>query len=115
MKEAGNWTFDDEIKESFVPRQYKKSSPTKLGTCKFCGGTIIDKGSFYGCSNYQKTGCQFTISKKIKGKPITQKQVKKLLSEGMTDVIDGFKGKDKEFSAKITWLENEKKIHFVFS
>ena len=40
---------------------------------------------------------------------------RKLLNEGMTDVIDGFKGKDKEFSAKITWLENEKKIHFVFS
>ena len=76
---------------------------------------VIDKGSFYGCSNYQKTSCPFTISKKIKGKSITQKQVKKLLNEGMTDVIDGFKGKDKEFSAKITWLENEKKIHFVFS
>ena len=36
---------------------------------------------------------KFTISKKIKGKSITQKQVKKLLSEGVTDVIDGFNGK----------------------
>ena len=115
VKESEKWTFEDDLKESFVPRQFKKTSPTKLGTCKLCGGTIIDKGSFYGCSNYQKTSCQFTISKKIKGKSITQKQVKKLLNEGMTDVIDGFKGKDKEFSAKITWLENEKKIHFVFS
>ena len=115
VKESGKWTFEEELKESFVPRQYKKSSPTKLGTCKLCGGNIIDKGSFYGCSNYQKSGCQFTISKKIKGKSITQKQVKKLLNEGMTDVIDGFKGKDKEFSAKITWLENEKRIQFVFS
>jgi DNA topoisomerase-3 len=115
VKESDEWTFDDDLKESFVPREYKKTTPTKLGTCKLCGGTIIDKGSFYGCSNYQKTSCPFTISKKIKGKSITQKQVKKLLNEGMTDVIDGFKGKDKEFSAKITWLEKEKKIHFVFS
>ena len=115
VKESDEWTFDDDITESFVPRQFKKTSPTKLGTCKLCGGAIMDKGSFYGCSNYQKTGCQFTISKKIKGKSIPQKQVKKLLSEGMTDVIDGFKGKDKEFSAKITWVESERKIQFVFS
>ncbi|WP_338451861.1 DNA topoisomerase III [Niallia oryzisoli] len=113
--ESNNWSFDDEIIESFVPRQFKKSAPAKLGTCKLCGGNVIDKGSFYGCSNYQKNGCQFTISKKIKGKAITQKQLKKLLLEGSTEVIEGFKGKEKEFSAQIKWDEQQKKIQFVFS
>ncbi|MCQ6273960.1 DNA topoisomerase III [Bacillus sp. V3B] len=115
VKASDGWTFDGELKASFVPRQYKKTVPTKLGICKLCGGSVIDKGSFYGCSNYQKTGCQFTVSKKIKGKSITQKQVKKLLSEGTSDIIEGFKGKEKDFSAKITWDEKQKKIQFLFS
>ncbi|KAA9026063.1 DNA topoisomerase III [Niallia endozanthoxylica] len=115
VQESNEWSFDEETTDSFVPRQFKKSAPTKLGTCKLCGGTVIDKGSFYGCSNYQKTGCQFTISKKIKGKTITQKQVKKLLLEGTTEVIEGFKGKEKEFAAQIKWDDKEKKIQFVFS
>ena len=66
IQDANKWVFDDEVKESFVPRTFKKSSPTKLGTCKLCGGSIIDKGSFYGCSNYQKSGCKFTILKENK-------------------------------------------------
>ncbi|MEK0290772.1 DNA topoisomerase III [Caldifermentibacillus hisashii] len=113
-KQAVEWSFDREVTENFVPRQFKKSAPRKLGNCKFCDGNVIDKGTFYGCSNYQKTGCSFTISKKILGKTITQAQLKKLLTDGVTDQIQGFKGKDKEFNAKLAWDEQEKKIKFVF-
>ncbi len=113
-KQAVEWSFDREVTEDFVPRQFKKSAPRKLGNCKFCDGNVIDKGTFYGCSNYQKTGCTFTISKKILGKTITQAQLKKLLTDGVTDQIQGFKSKDKEFNAKLAWDEQEKKIKFVF-
>lgn len=113
-KQAVEWSFDREVTETFVPRQFKKSAPRKLGNCKFCDGNVIDKGTFYGCSNYQKTGCSFTISKKILGKTITQAQLKKLLTDGVTDQIQGFKSKDKEFNAKLAWDEQEKKIKFVF-
>lgn len=113
-KQAVEWSFDREVTENFVPRQFKKSAPRKLGNCKFCDGNVIDKGTFYGCSNYQKTGCSFTISKKILGKTITQAQLKKLLTDGVTDQIQGFKSKDKEFNAKLAWDEQEKKIKFVF-
>lgn len=113
-KQAVEWSFDREVTENFVPRQFKKSAPRKLGNCKFCDGNVIDKGTFYGCSNYQKTGCSFTISKKILGKTITQAQLKKLLTDGVTDQIQGFKSKDKEFNAKLVWDEQEKKIKFVF-
>ncbi|WP_346216970.1 DNA topoisomerase III [Caldifermentibacillus hisashii] len=113
-KQAVEWSFDREVTENFVPRQFKKSAPRKLGNCKFCDGNVIDKGTFYGCSNYQKTGCSFTISKKILGKTITQAQLKKLLTDGFTDQIQGFKSKDKEFNAKLAWDEQEKKIKFVF-
>lgn len=69
-KQAVEWSFDREVTENFVPRQFKKSAPRKLGNCKFCDGNVIDKGTFYGCSNYQKTGCSFTISKKFLEKPL---------------------------------------------
>ncbi|WP_428908865.1 DNA topoisomerase III [Niallia sp. Krafla_26] len=116
VQDSDKWVFDEEVQESFVPREFKKNTPTKLGTCKLCGGSIVDKGNFYGCSNYQKTGCRFTMSKKIKGKSITQKQMKKLLKEGETDIIEGFHGKeDKEFAAKIKWDDKEQRIQFVFS
>ncbi|MEK6453624.1 DNA topoisomerase III [Caldifermentibacillus hisashii] len=113
-KQAVEWNFDHEVIENFVPREFKKSTPRKLGNCKFCDGKVIDKGTFYGCSNYQKNGCTFTISKKILGKTITQAQLKKLLTDGVTDQIQGFKSKDKEFNAKLAWDEQEKKIKFVF-
>lgn len=115
-KQAVEWTFDANIVEDFVPREYKKGKvpPRKLGTCKFCDGQVVDKGSFYGCTNYQKNKCNFTISKKILGKSITQTQVKKLLADGVTDEIKGFKSKEKEFSAKLVWDVQEKRIKFVF-
>lgn len=113
-KQAEEWTFDQEVIENFVPREFKKAVPRKLGNCKCCDGKIIDKGNFFGCSNYQKNGCTFTISKKILGKSITQAQIKKLLKDGITDPIQGFKSKDKEFTAKLAWDDQEKKIKFVF-
>lgn len=110
------WEFAEEMKESFVPGKQpgQKRKPTNLGTCKKCSGAVVDKGSFYGCANYQTTKCDFTISKQILGKSITQKQVKILLSEGSTELIQGFKGKEKEFDAKLTWNDTEKKVKFIF-
>ncbi|RSK49715.1 topoisomerase C-terminal repeat-containing protein, partial [Bacillus canaveralius] len=96
------------------PRSPKQKRVTKLGKCRKCDGQVIDKGSFFGCTNYKKTGCKFTLSKKIAGKTITQKLAKTLLEQGTTDTIEGFKGKDKLFNAKLTWDANNEKIVFLF-
>lgn len=110
------WEFSGELTENFTPakRPGQKRAATKLGPCKKCSGSVVDKGTFYGCSNFQKNQCDFTISKKILGKSITQKQVKMLLTEGKTEIIQGFKGKEKTFDAMLTWSENENKVKFVF-
>lgn len=109
------WTFSDEEKSSFEPgKTAKRKAPAKLGPCKKCDGVVVDKGSFYGCSNYQSTNCDFTISKKIKGKNITQKQVKNLLTDGRTDIIQDFQGKGKSFAARLIWDEMERIIKFEF-
>ena len=115
VKSVDTWQFDDELKESFIPGKTNRKAPRKLGNCQLCNGNVVDKGSFYGCSNYQRNGCMFTISKKILGKTITQAQIKKLLKDGQTDEIKGFKSKEKEFTAKLRWDATEKKIKFVFN
>lgn len=114
INNAESWTFAEEDKDNFTPREYKQKRTVQLGKCKLCEGKVIDKGKFFGCSNYSKTKCNFTVSKKIMGKSITQKLIKQLLKDGVTDLIEGFSGKDKAFSAKLTWDEQEKKIKFMF-
>jgi len=114
-KTAVQWEFHEDLTNNFVPREYKKKAPTKLGSCPICGGNVIDKGSLYGCSNYSSTSCKFTISKKIAGKSITQATVKKLLKEGTTDLIEGFQGKEKSFAAKLTLDANSKTVKFQFN
>jgi DNA topoisomerase-3 len=116
VNNAGKWTFSEEDKEGFIPGKFKQKRAVNLGQCKLCDGKVVDKGSFYGCSNYNKTKCGFTISKKIMGKSITQKILKQLLKDGETEVVDGFtsKGKDKTFSAKLSWDGQENRIKFVF-
>lgn len=113
---AVSWEFSEEVKENFTPGKQsgRKRTPTKLGPCKKCAGQIVDKGTFYGCSNYQQNQCNFTISKKILGRTITQKHVKLLLSEGQTEVIQGFQGKEKPFDAKLIWANEENRVKFIF-
>ncbi|MBU8878980.1 DNA topoisomerase III [Bacillus sp. FJAT-29790] len=114
VKNAEGWTFEEEDKDNFTPREFKQKRIVQLGKCKLCEGKIVDKGKFYGCSNYSKTKCGFTISKKIMGKSITQKLVKQLLKDGVTEVIEGFTGKEKPFSAKLFWEDKEQKVKFIF-
>jgi len=112
--QSTNWNFSEDIRENFTPGKKKTRTLTKLGPCKKCDGYLVDKGSFYGCINYQKNHCNFTISKKILGKNITQKQIKLLLSEGKTEIIEGFTNNDKTFNAKLFIDEKEKKVKFLF-
>jgi DNA topoisomerase III len=108
------WDFAGFHIESIQRTKAKSMVGKPIGICKLCGGTVIDKGEFYGCANYAKTKCNFTISKKILGKKISQTNVKKLLQHGKTDLIKGFKKGDKTFDAYLVWEEKEQKITFSF-
>ncbi|WP_442594374.1 DNA topoisomerase III [Neobacillus sp. D3-1R] len=113
--ETHSWIFTPEVQEEFEPRKFKGSkTPTKLGKCKKCDGQVVDKGSFYGCTNYKSNQCSFTISKKILGKSITQQYVKAILGNGVTPMIEGFKGKDKTFNAMLKWDDQQHKLIFEF-
>lgn len=118
IEQSKHWTFEhidlEEVKAGAESRRGKRKAPVTVGACKLCGGNVVDKGTFYGCANYAKTKCGFTFSKKILGKTVSQANAKKLLSDGITDVIKGFKKGDKTFDAQLTWEEQGGKIAFTF-
>lgn len=114
---SGNWDFSN-VKIENVSSQKstynKKEIGTVVGTCKKCGGDVINKGKFYGCANYKTNGCQFTISGRILGKTITKTNAQKLLSANKTNLIKGFKKGSKTFDAYLKWNEQTGKIEFEF-
>ncbi|MED4970350.1 DNA topoisomerase III [Parageobacillus toebii] len=114
LASSQHWNFAGFDTASIQRTTSKATLGKPVGTCKLCGGTVIDKGEFYGCANYAKTKCSFTISKRILGKTISQANVKKLLQHGKTNVIKGFKKGEKTFDAALMWDEKEKKIVFSF-
>ena len=108
------WNFKDLEYEVKGKTTTKFTTSKVVGKCKLCDGDVIDKGKFYGCSNYKKNSCGFTISKFILGKKLTETTIKKLLTNGKTSPLKGFKKGDKTFSATLVWDEKEKKVSFEF-
>lgn len=88
--------------------------------CPVCGGDMETTPFGYGCSNYKKdgTGCRFSIGT-IAGRDLSDEEVKALLTEGHTGVLDGFVSKTKKkFSAALVLEKDEEGkpgIHFDFS
>ncbi|KAA0546838.1 DNA topoisomerase III [Bacillus sp. BGMRC 2118] len=111
-----SWDFEGLNVTSIQRKKSTKSFSNEIvGKCKLCDGQVVDKGSFYGCSNYSKTKCTFTLSKLILGKKITSAQIKKLLETGKTDIIKGFKKGDKPFDASLRLTEDHHKVTFMMN
>ncbi|WP_191566071.1 type IA DNA topoisomerase [Metabacillus idriensis] len=84
----------------------------KICFCPACKtGGILDRKTFYGCSDY-KSGCKQTFPKKLLGKSISASQIRQLCEKGKTNKLKGFKGK-KTFDASLVLKEG--KIEFSFS
>ncbi len=73
-------------------------------TCPKCGGNIYKTSFGYGCSNFKDENikCNFSVGK-ICSKNISETQLVKLLNDGKTDLIKGFKAKSgSQFDAFLT-------------
>lgn len=117
-KREKEWAFNQNEVDKITAnnpynKKYKKEK-TVVGKCILCEGSIIDHGTFYGCSNYKTANCKFSASKKLLRKTISQSNMKKLLAAGKTDLIKGFKKGEKTFNAHLIWDEKERKINFKF-
>ncbi len=91
--------------------------------CPVCAGAIMKTPFGFGCKNYAKDGlgCNFSIGT-VGGKKLSESIVKKLLTEGEVEAIEGFTAKSgKKFAAglKLEEVKDEdgrpnKRIVFVF-
>lgn len=91
----------------------------KLGIkCPLCDGEVETTPFGYGCSNYRTNGCKFSIGT-IAGRNLTEEEVTKLLTEGKTEILNGFVSKlKKKFSAALIYKKDENgipSIQFDFS
>ncbi|MEZ0116452.1 UNVERIFIED_ORG: hypothetical protein ABRZ91_000409 [Heyndrickxia coagulans] len=113
VQAAAEWDFSGLKTDDIKRPESKYTIGKKAGKCPACGGDIVDKGDFYGCSAYRKSGCTFTLSKSILGKKISLANAKKLLAGEETNVIKGFRKNGKTFDAKLKWEDG--KLRFIFA
>lgn len=83
-----------------------------IGPCPACGGAIVDKGRFYGCSHYRDTQCGVTFPKKLLGKSLTPANLKKLLEKGKSNLVKGFVKANRRFDAWLVWDAQQRKLGF---
>lgn len=84
--------------------------------CPVCGGDMVKTPFGYGCANYKKDdpeSCRFSVGQ-IAGVKLKEAQVKELLTNGKTGVIEGFIAKTgMKFDAPLK-LTKEGQITFDF-
>lgn len=101
-----------DIEKMNIEKQVKAIKQEGLiAKCPSCQkGFIVDRKSFYGCTEY-KNGCKQSFSKQILGKTISKTQIKQLCEKGKTNKIKGFKGR-KKFDAYLVLKDG--KVEFSF-
>ena len=83
-----------------------------IGICPLCGREVVRTRRGYGCRGY-KEGCRFTIWSTVAGRSISVAEAKALLTDGRTEVLEGFVSKKgTNFSARLK-LEGDK-VSFEF-
>ena len=81
----------------------KSNTPPQeiLGNCPLCNGYIIETSKAYSCSEW-RNDCKMTIWKTIAHQKISVEMAKKLLNNGETGMLKGFKSsKGTEFAANL--------------
>ena len=87
-----------------------------LGKCPKCGGNVYEGPINYVCERSQADTkrCTFKSGRVVLQQPIDHEQIKKLLKEGKTDVMEKFISKaGKPFSAHLK-LAAKGKVEFEF-
>lgn len=76
-------------------------------TCPVCGAPMQTTRFGYGCSAYNGgAGCRFSIGE-ISGRALSEEEAVQLLTEGRTDVLEGFVSKSKKKFRAILSLEKD--------
>ncbi len=108
----------DETGRKYLKFDFDHAEAKKIKdvSCPLCGGDIVQTPFGYGCVNYKKDdpeSCRFSVGQ-IAGVKLKEAQVKELLTNGKTGVIEGFIAKTgMKFDAPLK-LTKEGQITFDF-
>lgn len=90
-------------------------SIVKIPCPKCKTGTMVERESFYGCSEFKNKTCDFSIFKTMFQKKISKAQLEKLMLKGKTDLIQGLVAKSgNTFEAHLK-ISDDFKIGLEFS
>ena len=121
-----NWKlefdFGDDKKDEETGELVDFADSESLGACPKCGGAVHAHGSNYVCeravpTNGQPTpSCDFKSGQIILQQPIAPEQMRKLLMEGKTDLLDKFISNKtrRAFKAFLVWDAKASKVGFEF-
>lgn len=94
-QEDGHWKmeFDFGQNDENDGEPVDFSGQQSVGHCPKCNGNVYEHGLKYVCENAvaQPKTCDFTTGKIILQQEISREQLAKLLTEGKTDLLTGFK------------------------
>jgi DNA topoisomerase III len=84
-----------------------------IADCPFCNGKIVETPKAYSCSEW-RNGCRAVIWKTIAHKKITPVIAKKLLTNGETGLLKGFKSaKGNDFEANLKLVDGKVEMDFA--
>ncbi len=122
-EEIHNWKLEfdfgeDEKKAQEDGEPVDFSGAESLGVCPKCAGHVYEHGSNYVCEHAvgAHQTCDFKTGAIILQQPVTHEQVRKLLSTGKTDLLDGFVSNKtrRKFKAFLSYDKKEGKVSFEF-
>ena len=91
----------------------------QVGLCPKCQAPVLDTPRRYVCRNGlgDQPACDFKISRQILNRPIDAGEVRQLLDNGKTDLLQGFVSKKnrRKFAAHLTLDRGSGKLGFEFA
>jgi len=102
-----------EISYNKQQNQQAQNVTEAISDCPLCNGKIIETTKAYSCSEW-RNGCKAVIWKTIAHKKITPAMAKKLLTQGETGVLKGFKSaKGADFEVNLKLVDGKVEMDFA--
>ncbi|RCW41578.1 type IA DNA topoisomerase [Paenibacillus prosopidis] len=113
--ETGKKAYDVYIflKDGHLQTRFPIADDNSVGACPLCSKPVVESDSYYGCSAWRQSGCRFKLSKEFLGVIITPAQFKKLMKNGKTDKLIGFKSSKGLFDTALGYDQNLNRYSFM--
>lgn len=99
---TASFDFDDDDGDDAIDPQ----NCEQVGACPKCGTAVVDTGKRYSCGNAlgDKAACDFTFGRQILSRAIEPSEIRQLLADGKTPLLQGFisKRNKRPFAAHLT-------------